>query len=43
LKVVENWPVVILFVGVFLLGLVVTGWMAAVALNARPKTQEPAP
>ena len=42
LKVVANWPVVILFVVVFLLGLVVTGWMAAVVLKARPQKEEPA-
>jgi len=43
LKVVANWPVVALFVGLFLLGLLVTGWMAAVVLRAKPKSEEPAP
>jgi len=42
LKVVANWPVVILFVVVFLLGVAITGWMAAVALSAQPKKEEPA-
>ena len=43
LKVVANWPIVILFVVVFLLGLAASGWLAAIVLKARPKNEEPAP
>jgi len=34
LKVVANWPVVLLFLGTFVIGLLLLGWMAAVALKA---------
>ena len=34
-KVVPNWSVVIIFVVVFLIGVAITGWMAAVALQSR--------
>ena len=43
LKVVANWPVVALFVGVFLFGLLVTGWMVAVALKSKPQVAESKP
>jgi hypothetical protein len=43
LKVVANWPVVALFIGVFVAGLAAAGWLTAVVLNAKPNPEEIVP
>ncbi|MEI7959182.1 MAG: hypothetical protein WCI40_08730 [Verrucomicrobiota bacterium] len=43
MKVVANWPVVLLFLGVFVLGLLAMAWMISIALHAKPAKEEPAP
>lgn len=35
LKVVANWPIVILFLGTFVVGLLIMGWMVSVAMKAK--------
>ena len=39
-NVVANWPIVLLFLGVFVIGLVLLGWMIAIACKAKPHTEE---
>jgi len=34
-KVVENWPIVTLFLGTFVVGLIALGWLISVALKAK--------
>lgn len=42
LRVVANWPVVLLFIGIFLLGVAVIGWLTYLAVNAKPHAPEQA-
>jgi len=43
LKVVANWPVVTLFLGSFLIALLLLGWLILVAVKAKPIQEEVAP
>ena len=39
-KVVPNWPIVSLFLGVFVIGLLFLGWLVLIAVKAKPNTEE---
>lgn len=42
LNVVANWPVVFIFIGTFVLGVIIVGWMASLALNSKTPSEKPA-